>query len=151
MSYQTKVCSILASSPLLRRCVVCNETSLLFGFLLPLIRRGAMPRRGWSTAPDGWVQFLRGPRPPSHRWPMAQGNRQKPVQDVGRRSVGPPPAQVQVGQGPVHPQRRPESKPSVVRADPDSIREAARIRVIKLEKALEVMGDSQGPECLRSS
>ena len=49
-------------------------------------------------------------------------------------------------------QRRPESKPSVVHADPDSTHEAARIRVIKFEKALEVMGDSQGPavECFRS-
>ena len=33
-----------------------------------------MPRRGWSVAPDGWVQFIRGPRLPVQRWPMAQGN-----------------------------------------------------------------------------
>ena len=100
-----------------------------------------MPGRGWTTAPDGWVR----PRPPSHRWPMAQGNRQPPAQE-GRRSVRPP-AQVQVGQGPVHPQRRPESKPSVVRPDPDSTREAARIRVMKLGKALEVDGGFSRPCC----
>ena len=46
---------------------------LLFGFLLPLLRSDTMPRRGWTTAPDGWVQFVRGPRPPSHRWPDGAG------------------------------------------------------------------------------
>ena len=83
-------------------------------------------------------------------WRRATVTRQCKTWAVGQSD--PPPAQVQVGQGPVRPQRRPESKPPVVRADPDSIREAARIRVMKLEKALEVMGDSQGPavECLRS-
>ena len=64
--------------------------------------------------------------------------------------IRPPQAQVQVGQGPVQTQRRPESLPSVVRADPDSTREGARIRVINQDR--EVMRDSQGPavECLRS-
>ena len=28
-----------------------------------------MPRKGWSTAPDSWVQIIRGPRPPSESWP----------------------------------------------------------------------------------
>ena len=118
-----------------------TQRELLFSSLLPLVRRGAMPRRGWTAAPDGWVQFIRGPRPPSHRWPMAQGNRQPSVQE-SRRSVRPPQAQVQVGQGFDHPQRRPESKPSVARPDPDSAREAAHMRVIKLEKALKVVGES---------
>ena len=31
-----------------------------------------MLRRGWLPAPDGWVQIVRGPRPPSERWPKAR-------------------------------------------------------------------------------
>ena len=32
-----------------------------------------MPRRGWKQfdVPSGWVRVLRGPRPPSERWPVA--------------------------------------------------------------------------------
>ena len=36
---------------------------------------GVVPRRG-SLAPDGWVQFIRGPHPPAQRWPVALGHRQ---------------------------------------------------------------------------
>ena len=57
--------------------------------LLPSVRRGVMPRRGWTVAPDGWVQFIRGPRPPAQRWPMAQGNRQPPEPVVVRRAAVP--------------------------------------------------------------
>ena len=32
-----------------------------------------MPRRGWVAAPDGWLQFIRGPGPLAHRWPPAKG------------------------------------------------------------------------------
>ena len=33
-----------------------------------------MPRKGWSTleTPNGWFQVIRGPRPPSVRWPNAK-------------------------------------------------------------------------------
>ena len=42
-----------------------------------------MPRRGWSTLerPAGWLQVIRGPRPPAVQWPKAsrgQGHGQKP-------------------------------------------------------------------------
>ena len=32
-----------------------------------------MPRKGWSTleVPDGWLQVIRGPRPPAVQWPKA--------------------------------------------------------------------------------
>ena len=36
--------------------------------------RREMPRRGWSTAPDGWVQIIRGPRPLSECWPKVGRN-----------------------------------------------------------------------------
>ena len=52
-------CSHLGSSScrLLFSCVVA--------FCI-LARRRAMPRKGWSTVevPDGWLQIIRGPRPP---------------------------------------------------------------------------------------
>ena len=38
-------------------------------------------------APDGWVQFIRGPRPPSQRWPKAQGNRPPQGQGPDRATV----------------------------------------------------------------
>ena len=45
--------------------------------------RGLMPRRGWTAAPDGWVQIISGPRPESQKWPSAKANRQ-PEQVWGR-------------------------------------------------------------------
>ena len=123
--------------------VACHATSFAVWLSFALIKT-------WCYAAQRLLNCTRWlgpvyPRSPTALSPMADGA----VQDVGRLSVGPPQAQVQVGQGPVQPQRRPESKPSVVRADPASTRE---VRVIKLEKALEVMGNSQGPavECFRS-
>ena len=34
-----------------------------------------MTRRGWRAVetPQGWFNVIRGPRPPSEKWPMAQG------------------------------------------------------------------------------
>ena len=41
-----------------------------------------MPRKGWRAVetPAGWYEVIRGPRPPSVKWPMAQ-----PIQVVPRR------------------------------------------------------------------
>ena len=65
---------------------------MVFLFCPPL-RRRFMPRRGWTTALDGWVQFIRGPRPPAQPWPLAQGNRQPPGKAVvsGGQGSGKPP------------------------------------------------------------
>ena len=43
-----------------------------------------MPRRGWITAPDGWLQIILGPHPVSQQWPSAKANRQQSEQCVGR-------------------------------------------------------------------
>ena len=67
--------------------LLVTQRVLLFGFLLPLIRRGAMPRRGWSTAPDGWVQFIRGPRPPSKELSWRPHRQVRTVGGRGRRSL----------------------------------------------------------------
>ena len=49
-----------------------------------------MPRKGWSAVqvPDGWLQVIRGPRPPSNKWPTR--NRQS--SEASRR--GPLPEEV---------------------------------------------------------
>ena len=41
-----------------------------FVFFCILVRRRAMPRKGWSTVevPDGWLQITRGRRPPAPKW-----------------------------------------------------------------------------------
>ena len=84
----------------------------------------AMPRNGWTTmqVPDGWLQVIRGPRPPSVKWPKAR--QQTPQR--GRK---------------VQPEQRPEQ---VRRApfDPDTIMANARVRVTKLEAAMQSVGES---------
>ena len=104
-----------------------------FGFSLFLERRRQMPRRGWTTmeVPDGWLQLFWGPRPKSERWPLkAPQSRQKPASAV--RQTG------------VHGMKGPTSAKSttdaVRRVSPDLARKAR-----KLEKALEVMSDVDGP------
>ena len=55
-----------------------------------------MGRRGWSAAPDGWVQYIRGPREPAQAWPK-----------VGRSVSGPqPPLDVDRSVPQVHHQSR---------------------------------------------
>ena len=85
-----------------------------------------MGRRGWSTAPNGWVQFIHGPRPPAESWPR-----------VGRSVSAAQPKPVQRV-----PQGRWRQTP---RINPDNAREKAQSTVTRLEKALEAMGDVQGP------
>ena len=67
-------------------------------FFCVLVRR-VMPRRGWVPTPDGWVQFIRGPRPPAERWPesmrAASTGASKPqvqgqAMGRGRQSENPP-------------------------------------------------------------
>ena len=92
------------------------------------------------------------PWPPATFSPLADGAGQPSAARAkcGTSVKQTPQVQHKVGQGSFHPQRRPESKPSRLgRADTDSTREAARTRVVKIEKAFGVMGDIQGPavEC----
>ena len=95
--------------------------------------RRFMPRRVWSKVdvPSGWVQIVRGPRPKSEQWP---------------RRVTMPEHQPSVAQ------KSPVSRPAQVfarsakeKVNPDVARCAAFTQVQKLEKALEIMGDAEGP------
>ena len=88
---------------------------------------------------DGWL-LIRGPRPKSERWPLKAP--QKPA-----------PAVRQTG---VHGMKGPTSTKSttdaVHRVSPDAARATAQEKARKLEKALEVMSDVDGPavEALRA-
>ena len=86
--------------------------------------------------PDGWLQLIRGPRPKSERWPLKAP--QKPhassSSDVhGMKSTK-------------------TSTDAVRRVSPDAARATAQEKARKLEKALEVMSDVDGPtvEALRA-
>ena len=92
--------------------------------------------------PDRWLQLIRGPRSKSERWPLkAPQSRQKPA-----------PAVRQTG---VHGMKGPTSAKSttgaVRRVSPDLARATAEEKARKLEKALEVRSDVDGPavEALR--
>ena len=68
---------------------VIKQFCLVYSFTSQ-VSRGVMPRRGWSAiaTPSGWFEVIRGPRPPSVKWPLAtmgQGNgkgKPKPVAAV---------------------------------------------------------------------
>ena len=100
----------------------------------------SMVRRGWRAVetPPGWFNVIRGPQPPSERWPMAQGNRQpSKVDQVGRGRWG------HQGGGA---SRTQSSQPERVRTSPEATIAAARQRVAHLGGALAAFGDATGPE-----
>ena len=121
-----------------------------------------MPRKGWSSIPvsDGWLQVLRGPRPPAAKWPRAS----KP-QPTGHAKLGPVTSSSQskvrsleaalAALGPDDSTTKAEVEAAlrrakqggvVTRVDPDTRVAAARERVARLERALAAMGDIEGPE-----
>ena len=89
-----------------------------------------MGRRGWSAAPDGWVQIIRGPRP-RKRCGQGQGatcqpfTRSRQLQAVCSEFL-----------------RADGASNSM---NPDTAREMAQCTVVTFERALEAMGDVQGP------
>ena len=100
-----------------------------------------MVRKGWTVmeVPNGWLQVLRGLRPPAVRWPKAE------------KKVSPDPSQQRapsaVRPTPVNGGRSGRWRVSQEqRANPDTVRQEARERVAKLQRALEVLGESSGPE-----
>ena len=122
-----------------------------------------MPRRGWSAFPvsDGWVQVLRGPRPPAAKWPMAPkqhsvasghskpttaGQTQTKVRslEAALAALGP---EESVAKAEVESAlQRAKQGSRVTRLDPDTKVAVARERVAWLERTLAAMGDFEGPE-----
>ena len=87
-----------------------------------------------ESDPSGWIQVLRGPRPKSVQRPLPKDRLQTgPQEGVSGRWRQPKSAK---GAPPVGPRPR---------INPDVAREMAHTKVSRLEKALEAMGDLQGP------
>ena len=95
-----------------------------------------MPRRGWSTleVPAGWLQVIRGPRPPAVQWPKASR------------------AQFQFQKPPV-PSKKENKKQterkvpgSENRRGPPQVSPAAQDRVLRLQTAVNALGDDDSPE-----
>ena len=108
--------------------------------------------RRWQRVevPSGWVQILKGPRPPSAQWPRAvQGGFSRSAWQSRARVKGfdqKPPAPVvrQSGvQGPSVNGNLQRTRHSSV--NKDWARAAATEKARKLEKALEAMSDEEGP------
>ena len=94
--------------------------------------------------PNGWLQVLRGPRPPAARWQMSEKKVAKDPSSVQQRERQPGP----LGGGrPVQAQNRNGRwRECPERVSPDAARQAARERVAKLQQALVVLGETSGPE-----
>ena len=97
--------------------------------------------------PNGWLQVLRGPRPPAARWPMSEKKVAKDPSSVQQRERQPG----QLGGRPVQAQnssggRNGRWRECPERVSPDAARQAARDRVAKLQQALVVLGETSGPE-----
>ena len=95
-----------------------------------------MVRKGCQSmdVPSGWIQALRGPRPKSLQWPLAKDRLQTgPQEGFSGRWRQPKSAK---GAPPVGPRPR---------INPDVAREMAHTKVSRFKKALEAMGDLQGP------
>ena len=133
-----------------------------------------MPRKEWKAVDpvDGWIKIIRGRRPPSEQWPRLQkqvvgsGGDFKSVK--GRWRSGAPTAQLpnkvctletaMAALGPEDVSVKAELEAALVRAkiqfqgttrvspSPDVVVAEAKKKVFRLEKALEVFGDSTGQE-----
>ena len=101
-------------------------------FFRSLVRR-QMPRRRWLPAPDGWVQIIRGPHPPSAKWPAASAGHSTTKQQGDVGGVSRSQARGRWRQPPAH-------------VSSEVSFEAAQRRVAQLEGALRAFGDSTGPE-----
>ena len=136
-----------------------------------------MPRRGWGAceSSDGWSKILRGNLPPAEQWPRVQKQTTVVSPELkGRWRNGAPntpkfPSKLQSLEaalsslGPEDSGARVELEAALtcVRAQlkpkprvsnsPDVAREEVKLKVTRLEKALEAMGDSSGAEvdCLQ--
>ena len=95
-----------------------------------------MSRKGWSTleVPDGWLQVIRGPRPPAVRWPKApRGRGQDRPQNLNKKEANKGSSQ-------------PQAPVPEVRRRPPQVSPAAQERVVRLQTAVDALGDDNSPE-----
>ena len=94
-----------------------------------MVRKG---RKAVET-PSGWYDVIRGPRPPSHRWPLAtQWRPRQPAALEFRPQVQPGLPAKEGGNG--------------FKLNPDEKCAAAQLKVQRLEAALAAFGDESSPE-----
>ena len=126
--------------------------------------------------PSGWVQVIRGPKPPSQRWPQVQGSRQPGAgnrpnqtkmesQNVGRGRWGNKspvvkdkisrleaalsalvPEEIATKEPLQEAFRRAKEINQPVRGDPDTRKAEAVVKVDRHQKALDTLGSLEGPE-----
>ena len=94
-----------------------------------------MVRKGWRTVevPNGWLQIIRGPKPPSARW-----SRTKPS-DKPHRAPGVSPDSKQT----FTPQVR---GPQIPRRTPESNRSAAAAKIARIQASIAALGDEDPEE-----
>ena len=107
-----------------------------------------MVRRGWKAVetPSGWYDVIRGPRPPSHQWPLATSTQWRPRQPQVHSSFSP---QRRWKSGPkFQPGRGVPTKEggNGINLNPDEKCAAAQLKVQRLEAALAAFGDESSPE-----
>ena len=89
---------------------------------------------------NGWYEVLRGPRPPSVRWPVV------PRGQPSRRQSQPRPQSRPQSKNPPARQTTPKSdpvqRPSPMRSSPDVATEAARAKVTAFEAAISALGSA---------
>ena len=103
-----------------------------------------MVRRGWThvEVPSGWVQVLRGPRPPSVQWPSAKGVSNSKFQE--RRSSAAPP--VGKGSGNGAPRHKERDVTPLPRRTPEMNRKAAVAKIARIQASIAVLGDDDPEE-----
>ena len=69
----------------------CAEDLVFSWSFASQVSRGVMPRRGWTAiaTPSGWFEVLRGPRPPSVKWPVATKGQGTKGQGKGKGNLKP--------------------------------------------------------------
>ena len=137
-------------------------------------RRGLMPRRGWGAfeSSDGWIKILRWNLPPAEQWPRVQKQTTVVSPELKGRwrngapntpktpsklqsfeaalsSLGPEDSGARVELEAAWTRVRAQLKPKPrVSTSPDVAIEEAKLKVTRLEKALEAMGILQEPRSI---
>ena len=108
--------------------------------LLPPVRRQPMGRRRvWQAmdVPSGWVQILRGPRPPSQQWPRVNAQRQRqPQTSSGAASPSQQQRPRQSGGSHQH------SDVPRVSKSPDEVSKSAFSKVARLQAAIASLDEN---------
>ena len=96
-----------------------------------------MVRKGWTKVevPDGWVKILRGPRPPSVRWPKARPAENKSRTPVDSRRCDPKKIATPPPSGQPLPRRTPAAN-----------RDAAQGKIARIKASIAALGDEDPEE-----